>query len=266
MGGLRHKLPRTFWTMLIGAFALAGFPGLAGWWSKDAILMNVFARYHETHHTIFLALYVMGVAGAFCTAFYTFRLIGLTFFAENRASDEVKAHIHESPLSMTAPLIALAGLSVIGGWWLNDSFTQYAKEELNVRNFFFSEDHHAHMINLVITTIAALGGIGLAWSMYFKGQRIPNPENAKTNFVYRLSLNKFYVDEAYNALIVMPFIIGSEIVHWLVEMLFIDLIVVGSGYAVSFLSGVLRRIQSGLLNWYAGGILIGSLLVLFYLL
>jgi len=266
MGGLRKKLPVTYTTMLIGALALAGFPLLSGWWSKDAILMNVFARYHESHNSVFLALYVMGVVGAFCTAFYSFRLIGLTFFGETRASDEVKSHIHESPLSMTLPLIVLAMLSLFGGWAWHGQFTAGAEGSLGIRNFFFSEDEHAEHINLIVTSLAAFGGIGLAVAMYFKGQRIPDPDKAKTNFVYRLSLNKFYVDEAYNAVIVMPFVIGSEIVHWLIETLLIDTFVVGSGWLVSALSGLLRKIQTGLLNWYAGGILIGSLLVLFYLL
>src|SRR5258708_1930042 len=95
MGGLRKKLPLTFWTMLIGALALAGFPLFSGWWSKDAILAATLAKYAESHHKLYLYLYVFALIAAFCTAFYTFRLISLTFFGESRAKPEVQEHIHE---------------------------------------------------------------------------------------------------------------------------------------------------------------------------
>jgi len=266
MGGLRKKLPITFATMLIGSFALAGIYPFAGWWSKDEILMQVFAKYHETHQTLWLVLYAMTVLGAFCTAFYTFRLIGLTFFGENRASDEVKAHIHESPGSMTIPLMVLAGLSLFGGMLWHHEFTDNAQLSLGIRNAFFSTDHHAHVINLAVTSIVAVGGVVLGFMLYSSGKRIPDPEKARTNFLYRLSLNKFYVDETYGVLVSI-FIIAAEILHWAVDVLLIDgLFVLGTGYGTALVSKGLRRIQTGLLNWYAGGILAGALLVLFYLL
>ncbi|HYG77563.1 MAG TPA: NADH-quinone oxidoreductase subunit L [Planctomycetota bacterium] len=266
MGGLRKKLPITFATMMVGSLALAGFPLLAGWYSKDAILMQVLAKHHESHQTIWLVVYAMVVLGAFCTAFYTFRLMGLTFFGENRASEDVKSHIHESPPSMTIPLVVLAGLSLFGGAMFAGAFVEQPQLALGIRNAFFSDDHHVHTINLAITFVVAVIGIGLGLALYAKGTRIPDPEKAKTNFLYRLSLNKFYVDETYGVLVAI-FTIGSEIVHWLIETLFIDVaVVLGAGYGTASLSRVLRRIQSGLLNWYAGGILVGTLLVLFYLL
>ncbi|HYF49660.1 MAG TPA: proton-conducting transporter membrane subunit, partial [Planctomycetota bacterium] len=274
MGGLRKKLPKTFWTMLIGGLALAGFPFLAGWWSKDNILAETLVKYEETHQLTYLVMYAFGCIGAFCTAFYTFRLIGLTFFGENRAKPDVQAHIHESPPSMTIPLIVLAVLSLIGGWLWHENFlppglnsVTSPEQALGIHNVYakvsVEASHHAHIINMVITAIAALGGIALGLSMYGKGQRVPNPEGSK-NFFYRLSLNKFYVDETYNALIVMPFVIGSEIMHWVVEMLFIDLLVTGFGYAVAFFSNVFRRIQTGLMNTYAFAILMGTLAVLLF--
>ena len=270
MGGLRKKLPVTFWTMLIGACALAGLFPFAGFWSKDNILAETLARYEDTHDKIYLMLYVFGCAGAFCTAFYTFRLIGLTFFGENRAKPEVQAHIHESPASMTVPLVVLAAFSFVGGMlWLH-TFTDDAAVALGIHNVEYAtlsheQLHHAHTLNLVVTTAIALAGIGFGLLRYGKGQNVPNPEGSQ-NFLYRLSLNKFYVDETYNALIITPFIIGSEIVHWLVEMLFIDLLVTGVGYGVSFLSGILRRMQTGLVNTYAFFIFTGALAVLLYLL
>jgi NADH-quinone oxidoreductase subunit L len=267
MGGLRKHLPKTFITMFIGGLALAGLAPFAGWWSKDAILAETLMKYEETHQLTYLVLYAFGCIGAFCTAFYTFRLIGLTFFGENRAKPEVQAHIHESPPSMTIPLIILALFSIVGGAMWAHNFTDGAAESLGIINVATTLDehqiHHAHTINLVLTSIIAIAGIVLGLVMYAPGKRIPNPEGSK-NFLYRLSLNKFYVDETYNALIVMPFVIGSEIMHWVVEMLFIDLIITGFGYAVGFFSSMLRRIQTGLVNTYAFAILMGTLAVLFY--
>ena len=265
MGGLWKKLPVTFWTMLIGALALAGFPYFSGWYSKDEILVSVLARYEETHQPIFLVLYVFAVTAAFCTAFYTFRLIGLTFFAENRAKPDVQAHIHESPAVMTLPLIVLAVFSVIGGMLWHNQFTTNAETALGIINVSAEPEHATHHLNFIITLVIALGGIALALALYGRGRRIPNPDGSK-NFFYRMSLNKFYVDEVYHALIITPFVIGAELAHWIIDMLMIDLLVTGSAYAVSGFSNVLRRIQTGVLNSYAFAILTGALAVLLYFL
>jgi NADH-quinone oxidoreductase subunit L len=208
------------------------------------------------------------MAAAFCTAFYTFRLIFLTFFGETRANEEVKSHIHESPPVMYLPLIVLAVFSILGGMVWEHTFMENAEHSLGVRNLIDLRPgvhDHEHHINLVLTFLVFIGGLALAFFMYIKQQRVPNPEGSQ-NFLYRLSLNKFYVDETYNALIVTPFIIGSELAHWVLEMLFIDTLVTGVGYAVSFASGLLRRIQSGLLNAYAFFILTGTVAVLLYFL
>jgi NADH-quinone oxidoreductase subunit L len=274
MGGLRKKLPVTFITMLIGAIALSGLWPLAGWWSKDAILGSVLYQYeflhgkHDPNAWVYLMLYVFGCVGAFCTAFYTFRLIGLTFFGENRASEEVKHHIHESPPVMTIPLIVLACLSVVGGFLWHGNFISETGDMtgVGIRNAAAPENHHAHVINLIVTSVVALGGIALGLFMYGGGKRIPNPEAGAKYLIYRLSANKFYVDEIYNVFIIAPFKIGSELLHWFLEMLIIDLIVTGTGYAVSGISGALRRIQTGLINSYAAAILVGALAVLYYLL
>jgi len=269
MGGLRTRLPKTFWCMLIGAFALAGMPPFAGYFSKDEILMNVLARYEDTHKPLYLVLYIFGIVAAFCTAFYTFRLIFLTFFGENRSKPEVRAHIHESPPAMTFPLIVLAGFSVFAGFYWKDKFTADVNglTSIGVRNIRYGavDLHHVHQINFVVTLLIAISGIAAAWLVYFKNKKVPDPEKAKTHFLYRLSLNKFYVDEAYDWLIIWPFKLISELTLWIVEMLFIDLIVTGSGYAVAMVSAVLRRVQTGLLNFYAAAILTGAVAILMYL-
>ena len=265
MGGLRKKLPVTFWTMLIGAAALAGVPYFSGWYSKDEILVSTLALYAETHQTAYLVLYAFGVIAAFCTAFYTFRLICLTFFGECRAKPEVIAHIHESPPVMLVPLVVLAAFSVVAGVAWHEKFTVKPLSELGIRNAGAEPSAAVEHINFFLTLLIAAAGIGLACWMYGKGQRIPEPEK-KSNLFYRLSLNKFYLDEFYDWVVIMPFTVGSELMLWIVEMLIIDMFVttiVGGG--VRLVSGFLRRMQTGLLNSYAAAILIGALALLFFL-
>jgi NADH-quinone oxidoreductase subunit L len=274
MGGLRKKLPWTFATMLVGALALAGIWPFAGWWSKDAIIAETLIKYYDTHNWVWLLLYVFACVGAFCTAFYTFRLMIVTFFGENRASDEVKHHIHESPPSMILPLVVLACLSAIGGALWSGMFTGAGAEvHLGIRNLeptssAMTEEviHHIHQTNLILTSLIAFAGIALAVFMYGLKGTVPNPEAAKANPLYRLSFNKFYVDEIYDWTIIKPFTIISELAHWILDVLLIDGIATGSGYMVAILAGGLRRIQTGLLNFYAFAIMSGAVAVLLYLL
>jgi NADH-quinone oxidoreductase subunit L len=268
MGGLWKKLPWTFWTMLIGAAALAGVPFLSGWYSKDEILVHTLARYHDAQSTLYLVCYLMGAVAAFCTAFYTFRLIFLTFSGENRASDEVKHHIHESPWTMLLPLVVLAFLSLAGGKLFEHAFVEDPLEKLDIRNVAFHEGpeavHHVHVLNLVVTAAAAVLGIGLAFLRYGKQRIVPDPEKSGNKLV-RASWNKFYVDEIYDAAIVFPFKVISEILHWGMDTILIDGIICGSAGLVRTLSGVIRRVQTGLLNTYAFAILGGTAVLLIYL-
>ncbi|MBI3829773.1 MAG: NADH-quinone oxidoreductase subunit L [Planctomycetes bacterium] len=263
MGGLRKKLPITFWTMVIGALALGGIVPFAGYWSKDAILANVLAKAMETHETSYWVLYLFACVGAFCTAFYTARLIGLTFFGECRASDEVKAHIHESPPSMTVPLIVLAVLSVIGGWWLHNdliSFLNFGEISQN------AENEHVEWINLICTLAASFGGAGLGILLYISKVFVPKPEESKNPLV-RLSFNKFYIEAFYDRGVTGFFSIFAEALHLFVDVLLIDFLLVnGVGKLVRGLGGALRKTQTGLINVYATGILVGALAILFYLL
>ncbi len=269
MGGLRTKLPWTFATMLIGAMALAGVPGTSGWFSKDNILATVLGRYIDTHNSLYLLYYIMGITGALCTAFYTFRLIFLTFFGENRASEEVKSRIHESPWTMVLPLVVLAFFSLTGGFLFGHSFVEEkdALAALDIRNVPFHAEHNlhsAHVPNLILTAMAALLGIGYAFMRYGSGGNVPNPEKS-TNIFYKASLNKFYVDEIYDILIVFPFSVIAELLHWGFDMILIDGIVCGSAEIVRNLSGLFKRIQTGLMNTYAFAILTGAVVFLIYL-
>ncbi len=273
MGGLKGKLPWTFATMLIGSLALAGVPGTSGWFSKDNILATVLGRYNDTHNNLYLVFYIMGIVAAFCTAFYTFRLVFLTFFGENRSSEEVKHHIHESPWTMVLPLVVLAFLALAGGFLFGGMFIEEksggeAFEHLAIRNVPFHEEHslhEAHTPNLILTGIVALLGIGLAFFRYGKGGNIPDPEKSN-NLVYKASFNKFYVDEIYDALIVFPFCVISELLHWGMDIILIDGLVCGAAELVRNGSSLLKRIQTGLMNTYAFAILSGTVAFLIYLL
>jgi NADH-quinone oxidoreductase subunit L len=195
-------------------------------------------------------------------------MIFLTFFGKNRAKEDVQHHIHESPWTMLLPLVVLAFFALFGGALYSGSFVgeEHALEHLGIRNVPFNNEEvaeSAHGLNLALTLLAAVGGIALAYLTFGKGQNVPDPDANKNPF-YRASLNKFYIDEIYDCAIVFPFRIGSELLHWLLDVLFIDGLITGLGYLVVWMAGWLRRIQTGVLNCYALGILSGTLVLLMY--
>ncbi|MBO8167779.1 MAG: NADH-quinone oxidoreductase subunit L [Thermoanaerobacteraceae bacterium] len=183
MGGLYKKMKVTTWTFVIGALALAGIFPLAGFWSKDEILL-------VTKEAGFTGLYVIGSFVAFLTAFYMFRLIFIAFFGEKHSDH----HAHESPLTMTVPLIILAVFSVFVGF-IGAPFVEHGFASL----IYFEHPHHAEPdYGLMITsTIIALAGIGLAWLLY--GKKAYDPEKLKQRFlpIWTLLYNKYYIDEVY---------------------------------------------------------------------
>jgi NADH-quinone oxidoreductase subunit L len=206
MGGLRKKMPITFWTFLIGGFALSGFPIItAGFWSKDEILADAFAN---GHLTIFITLAV----AAFLTAFYTMRQITLTFLGEARTKEA--EHAHETPWTMTTPLVVLAFFAVTYGWvgipehfpllggllpnWFHEFVGGTLAEHPPVLEF--------NWIPLLTSLVVALGGLGLGWYVY---KDIKSP--AEDKFQIPLLKNKYYFDEAYDYLFIQPAIWFSEV-------------------------------------------------------
>ena len=255
MGGLKAKMPITHWTFLVGALAIAGFPFLSGFWSKDEILHSAWGSSP--------IIYVIGLITAFLTAFYMFRLIFVTFYGDSRVDPDVDSHLHESPPVMWVPLAILAIPSaLIGlllGWgghgsWFHD-FTK------NV----FPEAHHDASGNMilfmVISSVVGLAGIAFAWSRY----RERTPSDEPTNALHRLLANKYYVDEVYNALIVQPIKNGSHYLLWrIVDNGIIDGIVNGVGSIIRFIGGTLRRLQTGLVQVYIVSMVLGIVLFLAY--
>ena len=255
MGGLKAKMPITHWTFLVGALAIAGFPFLSGFWSKDEILHSAWGSSP--------LIYVIGLVTAFLTAFYMFRLIFVTFYGESRVESDVASHLHESPPMMWVPLAILAIPSaLIGlllGWGGHDSWFHHFTQGV------FPEAHDEASGNvilfMVISSVVGLAGIAFAWTRY--RERVPSAE--PTNALQKLVANKYYVDEIYNALIVQPIKNTSHYILWrIVDNGIIDGIVNGVALAIQIIGGTLRRLQSGLVQTYIVSMVVGIVLFLAY--
>jgi len=244
MGGLRKKMPITFWTFLIGGFALSGFPLVtAGFWSKDEVFADAFA------HGNTVVLITLAIA-AFLTAFYTMRQITLSFFGEPRT--KAAEHAHETPWTMTTPLVILAVFAVAFGWaGIPEDFLGL---EIWPKNMFHGvvytlTEHqqpagiHFNWIPLLISLGVALGGLGLGWLVYRKveaGQE--DPLKKPLGPAYTLLQNKYYFDELYDLIFVKPAIWISETLSykWMDRVL-IDGILHTFSRATYALGGIFRN-------------------------
>jgi NADH-quinone oxidoreductase subunit L len=244
MGGLRKKTPWTFLTMMCAAVAIAGIPPFSGFFSKDAILL---AAYHHAPW-----IYWVGTITAGMTAFYVFRAMFLTFFGEYRGD----AHPHESPPVMLIPLVALAALSLAGGFLFRIP---------NILESVFPRVEELENVSLMaISTGAGLLGIFLAWLMYVSKPGMADSLAGSMKGLYTLVYNKYFVDEVYDATVVNPVVNGSRVVLWKgVDAGLIDGMVNGVGSRAQGVGGVLRLLQSGNIRSYATWVLLGSVLVIF---
>jgi NADH-quinone oxidoreductase subunit L len=282
MGGLRKKIPVTYWTMLIATLAIAGIPGFAGYFSKDAILEAAQSGPHAN-----LILWLLGVAGALLTSFYMFRLVFLTFFGAPRY-DEHKVHVHESPANMTVPLMILAFLSIFGGWFAApkmiggaDYFEKFLApvflQSQPVINMIGSPEGIATSPDIIIGRVhespvsalvhalvswpvaVAILGLLVAWYFYIKRPDIPKKMAQSVRALYLLLLNKYYVDEIYAALIVRPLLWISTNVLWhVVDEGAIDGVVNGTATVARGSGSELRKIQSGNTRSYAAWVILGA--------
>ena len=287
MGGLKAGLPVTYWTFLIGSLAIAGVPGLAGFFSKDEILFETFAH----GYTI---LWTIGIVTSLLTATYMFRLVFLTFHGERRHQAPAPEHHshgnhrHDAPPAMALALVVLALGSVLAGYigipaalgghnalgsWLTPSFA--ARSVTTLSNEQVGEVGEAgaagaggaglELSLMVVSSIVALVGIGLAAFVWLKRREIADRAAATFPGVYRLLLNKYYVDEIYDVTVVQPIRIVSEEGLWQgVDVHIIDGAVNGTASIVDGSSSLLRRLQSGSVRAYAGSLLIGVVLILGY--
>jgi NADH-quinone oxidoreductase subunit L len=263
MGGLRTKMPVTFWTFLVGTLAIAGAPGLAGFFSKDEILWHTWAGGHPW-------LWLIATVTATLTAFYMFRLFFLTFTGELRADHEVAHHVHESPAVMTIPLVVLAVLSIVGGWvGLPDHWLWG-----NVFGHFLAPvTGHPHVDHsgvlgeealMGIATLLAVAGAALAYVFYVRLPGLPMVLSWRVNGLYRLLLDKYRIDELYDAIIVRPYARASDFLWRTVDQELIDGFVNGVAGAVGSNSRLWRRAQTGNVQHYALAFLGGVVLVLAY--
>jgi NADH-quinone oxidoreductase subunit L len=257
-GGLRTVLPITHWTFLCGAASLAGFPLLSGFWSKDSILDADFEA--GTHGSAFAAIYIVlflvGLLTAFLTAFYTFRAYFLTFHGETRIPPEAGHHAHESPPVMTVPLIILAIGAVGVGHVFGPTglFEDYLNEHWMTVSFRAAvagdEAHGLNVVLMLVSSLVALGGIGLAWWMYVRQPAAVARAVEAAPAAYALSRNRFYLDELYYVFIVRP-LTGMAGFCRFVDQYVVDGVVDLVGQLPTALGKVVSPIQNGLVQFYA---------------
>jgi len=269
MGGLSKKIRWTYLTMLTATLAITGFPPLAGFFSKDSILLSAYQSEHGGR-----ILYAFGLLTALLTSFYMFRLIFLTFHGKPRY-DEHKVHVHESPKSMLVPLMILAVLSIIGGWmaapafWGGpDYFAKFLEPALAQSSVGSAEaaeaTAHALEIPLAIVAVgAALLGFAVAFWLYLKQPGKPEQLAKSMRGAYNTLLHKYYVDEIYAALIVKPLLWISTNVLWqTVDIRAIDAAVNGIAEGATDLGDGVRHTQSGNTRSYAVWVVIGALVII----
>jgi NADH-quinone oxidoreductase subunit L len=281
MGGLRKRIPVTFWTMTMGVFAIAGIPPLAGFFSKDEILLRTFL----SGNPIGKLLWLVGLITAGMTSFYMFRLWFKTFFGEERfeehhaeqhAHDPGQAHhghgVHESPLVMTLPLLILALLSIIGGWvgvpaalGGHDEIGAFLDPVFAVNNVQVTEvvSHGTELGLAAISVLVALLGFFIAYVLYYKKPGTAASYARQFPALYRLVENKFYVDVIYQAVLVTPLLIFTRIfLGLIVDSGVVNGSAATAGASARGLGALARRIQSGNIRSYAGWLALGAAAVI----
>ena len=275
MGGLRKYMPITYWTCLIGALALIGFPGFSGFFSKDALIEAVHASHVPGAHYAYFCVLI----GVFVTAFYSFRLVFMTFHGEERMDRHTKEHLHESPWVVTLPLILLAIPSVVIGWpeigpLLFGNYFQgaiYVAPPHDVLGHLAGEFHGPaefvlHGLRGPVVWLAAAGVLA-AWFLYLKRPALAAALRAKAGPLYTLLENKYYFD-AFNEKVIAAGSRALGTVLWRGgDMAIIDGAAVnGSARLVGWIANTVRGIQSGYLYHYAFATIIGLSALLAWLL
>jgi NADH-quinone oxidoreductase subunit L len=255
MGGLRKKIPVTYFTFLLGVLAIIGFPFTSGFVSKDEILIKVYQ-----HNKLY---FYLAAIGAVMTAFYMLRLLALTFFGSFRGTHEQEHHLHESPKAITIPLIILAILSVVGGW-------------IQLPSIFGGHPYFSNFLNPVVKTvepdnisltttewslfIGTIIGLAIIYFIAMKNYAVDKFDGEYKGFKKVLA-NKWYVDEIYDAIVVKPIQAISKFFNDIVEKKGIDGFVNGVGKAVNYGSRQIRLLQSGQVGIYVLLMVVGMLVL-----
>jgi NADH-quinone oxidoreductase subunit L len=311
MGGLKNELPITYWTFFVGAIAIAGVPGFAGFFSKDEILYRTYAGGHTV-------LWAIGLVTSLLTAVYMFRLVFLAFHG-TRAADAhgaheavpahpeeeesvaqaahpaashpaarpvahgTHAHLHDAPPAMALALIVLAIGSIVAGYvglphalgganrldrFLEPSFTAERADARGIRlqpDPREADNASEELTLMGVSSLVAFGGIGIAFFFFLKNRRAADEMARRFAGLHRLLLNKYYVDELYDAAVVRPIAIVSEEGLWKgVDVRIIDGAVNGVAGLVGGLSQIMRRVQTGSVRVYAASLFFGTVLILGY--
>lgn len=267
MGGLKPHIPVTYKTFLIGTVAIAGIPPFAGFFSKDEILLEALVRGNFIYWSL-------GAFAALLTAFYMFRLLFMTFHGECRVDHHAMEHLHESPKNMTLPLVALAGLSFVGGFFgipganalehfLAPVLGGHGHTEVSGT---VSAGHHGAWLSylmMVISTAIALVGIFLAYQMYIKKPELSKKLAERFRLIHKLLLNKYYIDEIYDAIFINPTKkISTQVLWKVIDVRMIDGSVNGIARLVGRIGSVLRHLQTGYIRNYAFYIVVGCILII----
>jgi NADH-quinone oxidoreductase subunit L len=260
MGGLKSKMPITYITFLMGTIAIAGIPPFAGFFSKDEILAHLY------HHDF--TMWCLAIIGSALTSFYMFRVFILTFFGDFRGTDKQASHLHESPISMTFPLIILAIFSAAGGL-------------INLPEFARGHEFLAHWLAPILPTSEGLGEISFLslemgaplmaafipafLAMYIFGiRKIVPSSDEEISGIQKVVYNKFYIDELYDVVFVKPIAMMSVFFHQIIDFLVIDLFVEGIGRIVKYSSSEFRKAQTGNVGFYLFMIVLSISVILFF--
>ncbi len=257
MGGLRKKMPITFWTFLVGTLALCGVPPFSGFYSKDEILATA------SHQS--LALFAVATVVAFLTTFYMFRLIFVAFLGADRS--ESASHAHESPKVMTWPLLLLALPSLLAGFWGFDTFFGAQLEpKMAVAEGGWFEQIFAPFGHAPLAAMFGLGavvfGFAAAQALYANASRDPLPERLR--FLARAMRDRFYLDELYESVIGMTHEAISKLADWIDRWIIAGLGIRGLHGSTEILGRGLRLLQTGNLSTYAFLFVTGLVLVLLF--
>jgi NADH-quinone oxidoreductase subunit L len=270
-GGLKKYMPITYGTFLVAAVAISGIPPLSGFFSKDEILWYSYSN-------LGFVFWLIGLITALMTAFYMFRLYFMTFEGKEKF-DHHKVHPHESPKMMTVPLIVLAVLSAIGGFigipeifsgehgnlfhsWLAPVFKTAEMKLMH----FGGHSHFEELLLMIISVVAAAGAIFYARYVYLNKPEVAEKTASKFKGAYNILLNKYFLDEAYDATVINPIVKGSEKILWkIADNKIIDGLINYLAKLVDIISGVIKKIQTGVAQSYALVMVIGILIALFWI-
>jgi NADH-quinone oxidoreductase subunit L len=270
-GGLKKYMPITYGTFLVAAVAISGIPPLSGFFSKDEILWYSYAN-------LGMVFWLVGLITALMTAFYMFRLYFMTFEGKEKF-DHHKLHPHESPKLMTVPLIVLAVLSAIGGFigipeifsgehgnlfhsWLAPVFKTAEMKLLH----FGGHSHFEELLLMIISVVAAASAIFYARYVYLKKPEVAEKTSSKFKGIYNILLNKYFLDEAYEASLINPIVKGSETILWkIADNKIIDGLINGLAKLIDKISSLIKKIQTGIAQSYALVMVLGILIALFWI-